>query len=474
MLLKKYARFITAALFAADLLATIAAFLGAFLILRLNPLDSSYGRLLDLSQYLWLLLLVIPVWSILLHVSGLYTSHRTDSLWTEAKQVVRVILLGGAALFAAMALTKSSHVSRLFLGAFLVLDGVLLGLLKIAVRSLAQWVRIHGLNFRTVLIVGTGLDAQAQALQILRNQHWGMKLLGFVADGEPPENSSEWEHPVLGSVRDIRRLVCEYVVDEVFIAVGVDRLPALEPVFLECEDVGVKVRLALTIFPHRLARMEIANVGGRSMLTFTTTPREDWALIVKRTMDLVGAGTFMLVFSWLYAILAILVKTTSKGPVIYTQDRVGLRGRKFKFYKFRSMCVDADAKKAELKKQNEMDGPVFKMKNDPRVTKLGRFMRKFSLDELPQMWNVFKGDMSLVGPRPPIPSEVEKYETWARRRLSIRPGLTCLWQVEGRNGITFQKWMELDLAYIDNWSLGLDVKILLKTVPAVLGGRGAS
>jgi exopolysaccharide biosynthesis polyprenyl glycosylphosphotransferase len=228
------------------------------------------------------------------------------------------------------------------------------------------------------------------------------------------------------------------------------------------------------MFPHRLARMELTKVGGGAMLTFTTTPREDWALSVKRTMDVVGSLMFMVMFSWLYTIIAVLVKTTSKGPVFYTQDRVGLRGRKFKFYKFRSMCIDADAKKHELKQLNEMDGPVFKIKNDPRVTRVGRFIRKFSLDELPQMWNVFKGDMSLVGPRPPIPSEVEKYETWARRRLSIRPGLTCLWQVEGRNGITFQRWMELDLAYIDNWSLGLDLKILLKTVPAVLGGRGAS
>jgi exopolysaccharide biosynthesis polyprenyl glycosylphosphotransferase len=473
-MLKKYARLIAAGLFAADLLVTVLSFLGTFLFFRLNPLEVSYGRLLDIHQYLWLLLLVIPVWSILLQVGGLYNSHRTETLWSEIKQVVRAVTLGGAALFAAVAITKSEHISRLFLLAFLAVDGIFLGLLKLLIRSIAHWIRLNGLNTRSVVIVGTGLDAQAQALQILRNGQWGMKLLGFVADGEPPANSSEWENPVLGSVRDIRRILCEYVVDEVFIAVSVDRLPALEPVFLECEEIGVKTQLALNMFPHRLARMELTKVGGGAMLTFTTTPREDWALSVKRTMDVVGSLMFMVMFSWLYTIIAVLVKTTSKGPVFYTQDRVGLRGRKFKFYKFRSMCIDADAKKHELKQLNEMDGPVFKIKNDPRVTRVGRFIRKFSLDELPQMWNVFKGDMSLVGPRPPIPSEVEKYETWARRRLSIRPGLTCLWQVEGRNGITFQRWMELDLAYIDNWSLGLDLKILLKTVPAVLGGRGAS
>jgi exopolysaccharide biosynthesis polyprenyl glycosylphosphotransferase len=188
----------------------------------------------------------------------------------------------------------------------------------------------------------------------------------------------------------------------------------------------------------------------------------------------VFSSLFLLSFSWLYGLIAVVLKLTSKGPVFFRQERVGMNGRRFTFFKFRSMVVDADRRKDELKHLNEMDGPVFKIKNDPRVTRVGRFLRKFSLDELPQMWNVLKGDMSLVGPRPPVPSEVEKYEFWARRRLSIRPGLTCLWQISGRNSINFQQWMELDLQYIDNWTLGLDFKILLKTVPAVLGGRGAS
>lgn len=197
-------------------------------------------------------------------------------------------------------------------------------------------------------------------------------------------------------------------------------------------------------------------------------------MMIKRAVDIVFSSLFLLAFSWVYLAIALAIKLTSRGPILFRQERVGMNGRRFTFYKFRSMVVDAEKRKAELQHLNEMDGPVFKIKNDPRITRVGRFIRKYSLDEFPQMWNVLTGDMSLVGPRPPVPSEVEKYESWARRRLSVRPGLTCLWQVSGRNSINFEQWMKLDLTYIDNWTLGLDFLILLKTVPAVLGGRGAS
>jgi lipopolysaccharide/colanic/teichoic acid biosynthesis glycosyltransferase len=174
------------------------------------------------------------------------------------------------------------------------------------------------------------------------------------------------------------------------------------------------------------------------------------------------------------ALLALLIRLTSQGPVLYRQTRCGLGGRKFTLYKFRSMRPDADLRREELEALNEVDGPVFKITHDPRCTPMGRFMRKFSLDELPQLFNIVKGDMSFVGPRPPLPEEVEKYEPWQRRRLRMAPGLTCLWALEGRSRLSFRRWMELDLDYIDHWSLALDWKILLKTVPIVLLGRGAS
>jgi len=209
------------------------------------------------------------------------------------------------------------------------------------------------------------------------------------------------------------------------------------------------------------------------MLTVSATPRQPVALLVKRVTDLFGSAAAIVILSPVFIIAAILIKTTSRGPVFFAQSRVGLNGRTFKLYKFRSMFRDAEEHRAALANRNEMSGPVFKIKNDPRITVVGKWMRRFSIDELPQFWNVLAGDMSLVGPRPPIPEEVKKYERWQRRRLSMKPGITCLWQVSGRNAIDFENWMRLDLTYIDTWSLRLDVQILLRTVPVVLTARGA-
>jgi exopolysaccharide biosynthesis polyprenyl glycosylphosphotransferase len=209
------------------------------------------------------------------------------------------------------------------------------------------------------------------------------------------------------------------------------------------------------------------------LLTFASSPQNEFALFFKRTVDVVISAIALVFLSPLLLALAVLIKVTSRGPVFYRQTRCGLGGRQFTLLKFRSMAADADERFPELRELNEVDGPVFKMRNDPRCTPLGRWMRTLSLDELPQLWNVLCGHMSLVGPRPPLPHEVEQYEPWQRRRLRIRPGLTCLWALEGRSQLRFDRWVKLDLLYIDNWSVWLDFKILLKTIPAVLSGRGA-
>jgi exopolysaccharide biosynthesis polyprenyl glycosylphosphotransferase len=221
------------------------------------------------------------------------------------------------------------------------------------------------------------------------------------------------------------------------------------------------------------ARMYPTDLDGTPMLTVSATPRQPGALLVKRVTDLTGSMVALIMLSPVFVVAAILIKTTSRGPILFAQTRSGLNGRTFTLYKFRSMYRDAEARRAALASRNEMSGPVFKIKDDPRVTPVGRWMRRFSIDELPQFWNVLSGDMSLVGPRPPIPEEVKKYERWQRRRLSMKPGITCLWQVSGRNAVDFDDWMKLDLAYIDTWSLRLDVQILLRTVPVVITAKGA-
>jgi exopolysaccharide biosynthesis polyprenyl glycosylphosphotransferase len=472
-MLKTHSRAVATTIFTADLIVTLTSFFAAFGLIDAAAPMGTVQMLLPIENYLWLLLFIVPVWAMFLQWSGTYQSHRTKPIVQDLLQVSRAAILGGVALFAFVGLMKASHISRPFLFAFSTVNLVALVLLRIALRTTAHAVRARGLNTRSVLIVGTGTGAKAHSDRISANPQWGHRLAGFISVDDVAVQDAAPKEKVLGNPSSIRRVLCEYVVDEVVVAVPPDRLASVEPILMECETAGVKTRLALD-FPHRIARMEVEDMDGYPMLTFSATPAEDASMMTKRAMDIVFSSLFLLSFSWLYGLIAVVLKLTSKGPVFFRQERVGMNGRRFTFFKFRSMVVDADRRKDELKHLNEMDGPVFKIKNDPRVTRVGRFLRKFSLDELPQMWNVLKGDMSLVGPRPPVPSEVEKYEFWARRRLSIRPGLTCLWQISGRNSINFQQWMELDLQYIDNWTLGLDFKILLKTVPAVLGGRGAS
>jgi exopolysaccharide biosynthesis polyprenyl glycosylphosphotransferase len=237
---------------------------------------------------------------------------------------------------------------------------------------------------------------------------------------------------------------------------------------------GMTIHLRLAPFEQTISRLELTEIGGGDYLRFTTEPKSGTSLMMKRVGDFLGALIFLTLLSPVLLITALLVKLTSRGPAIFRQERAGMNGRVFTLYKFRTMVEGAEKQRQELESKNEMEGPVFKIKEDPRVTGLGRFLRRTSLDEFPQMWNVVKGDMSLVGPRPLPVYEVEKFEPWQRRRMSMRPGITCLWQVSGRNKVTtFVEWMRLDLEYVDRWSLGLDLKILLKTVPAVLGGRGA-
>jgi exopolysaccharide biosynthesis polyprenyl glycosylphosphotransferase len=220
--------------------------------------------------------------------------------------------------------------------------------------------------------------------------------------------------------------------------------------------------------------VELEEFDGTPLLTFSTTPAETGALLVKRVVDVGLALLLGIVCLPLAALLAVLIKLSSHGPVLFRQVRCGLSGRPFTFYKLRTMTEDAEERLPEVAHLNEHEGPVFKSSHDPRVTRFGRLLRRFSLDEIPQLWNVLKGEMSLVGPRPPLPDEVARYEKWQRRRLSMKPGLTGLWQVSGRSDLpSFDQWMELDLAYIDNWSLTLDAKILLRTIPTVLGGKGA-
>jgi exopolysaccharide biosynthesis polyprenyl glycosylphosphotransferase len=221
------------------------------------------------------------------------------------------------------------------------------------------------------------------------------------------------------------------------------------------------------------SKVTLEHLSHVPLLTLSTIPHDEAQLFAKRALDVIVSATLLILLSPLMLIISVLIKLTSKGPVFYRQLRCGLGGRRFNVYKFRSMVDGAEKMRADLEHLNEADGPVFKIADDPRVTVVGKWLRRLSLDELPQLWNILKGEMSFIGPRPPRPEEVEKYESWQRRRLRMRPGMTCLWALEGRSRLSFDRWMQLDLSYIDDWSLWLDAKIFFKTIPHVLFGRGA-
>jgi exopolysaccharide biosynthesis polyprenyl glycosylphosphotransferase len=323
-----------------------------------------------------------------------------------------------------------------------------------------------------VLILGAGPLGRLTQREI-RDSRKRRKVVAYLRfDDEVAD--ARLEAPVLGTVGTLETVLKERVVSEVYVATSDDhRRGAVQTVIRSCERFGVP--FALPACGYRLARATPACKGvADGYVHYLSVQPKPLQWEIKRLLDILASATALLLLAPLLAVTAIAVKLTSKGPVLFKQERVGLHGRTFHMLKFRSMVADAELRKSALAAENERSGPVFKMARDPRVTPLGRFIRKYSIDELPQLLNVLRGDMSVVGPRPAVPSEVAQYEAWQRRRLSVRPGLTCVWQVSGRDQVSFGAWMLLDMRYIDHWSLWEDIRLILQTVPVVVTGRGAS
>jgi len=403
---------------------------------------------------------------------GLYGSQRRGGVPAELGALGKsVVLVAAAGLFGWVA-SPGDVEPHLELGvAVFALAFLLCATGRVAMRLVAYAVRRRGYNARYFAVVGSGASAEALVEQVAGQPQWGYAFLGYVRDPEAAPETGD--APVLGQLDDLAHLLEEHVIDEIFFAVSPSQLQRIEPAVRLCQEQGVLVRISMDTAGAGPARMTVAETDGRALLTFSSTPGDDVALAAKRAFDLLASAVMLLLVSPVLAAIAVAIKRDSPGPVFFRQSRVGLNGREFTFYKFRSMRIDAEAQLAQLQAQNEMDGPVFKMRRDPRVTRVGRFLRTTSLDELPQFWNVLRGEMSLVGPRPPLPAEVRQYLPWQRRRLSVKPGITCTWQVSGRNDIDFERWMHLDLAYIDGWSFWGDVGICLRTIPAVLSARGS-
>lgn len=421
---------------------------------------------------------LVAGWVIIFNSIIHYDANRFTTLTSSIWAMVKATTCSAFLLFVigeSLSISKLPGKVILYFWATTLLTGIIS---RIVLRWVLSAVRKSGLNCRQVVFVGTDSHAIGLARDIESHPELGCRVVGFISDdekavGQPATPGASW--PVVGSINQIKEFLETKSVDEAIICLSIkEHFNHIYHVFELCRELGVVVRLIPRESDLKvLSRLQIESFGDFRVVTFF---REKLLLqlLVKRIMDVLISAMALLVLSPLMITIALIIKFTNPGPVFFIQERIGMNRRKFKLLKFRSMVVDAEARKKELAALNEMDGPAFKIKNDPRVTPIGRFIRKTSIDELPQLINVLKGEMSLVGPRPPLPTEVDQYEWLHRRRLSIKPGITCIWQVNGRNSVPFVKWMEMDKEYVENWSIWLDVKILCRTLPVVLLRRGAS
>jgi exopolysaccharide biosynthesis polyprenyl glycosylphosphotransferase len=410
-------------------------------------------------------------WWTVVHQLGLYKSLRRKR---PEEIIFRFVIAAGvstAILTIAMFLT-AAPLARRFPLIFGASQMAALGLIRVPVFAGLRKLRRSGRNYRDTLVVGTGARAAMVERTIAGHPEWGIRIVAFLDDeGRPPDPSLEGYE--IKKVIEIPDILKEEAIEDVILACPLSMLPFLRPLVAVCAEAGVPVTLLSDLFGDNLPPPEVSQLGSLSALSFAPVHHNELKLSIKRIIDVVGASVLLIATGPIIGIAALFIRWSSPGPVFFRQRRCGLHGRRFEFLKLRTMYVDADERKLDLVDLNEMDGPVFKIHDDPRITPVGRFLRTFSIDEFPQFWNVLIGDMSLVGPRPPLPNEVDQYSIFERRRISMRPGITCIWQVSGRNEIGFDDWVKLDLQYIDSWSLTKDLEILLKTVPAVLRGTGS-
>ena len=463
-------------IFASTIFGLDLAFLSAAALASRVPSLSFLDLDLALEEPDHLVLVMLGV-SALLTVSwvmlsvrlDLYHSRRTESLGKEAGILVEALiftiglqLMLQLVFLGQIVIEPATTLVFAFTGLFLS---------RLVVRTLLRFLRRKGYNYRQVLIVGYGASAAAISRLLQRNRQYGLRVFGavpFAKEHNVPEGVRE-----LGAIEDLETILREYTVDAVLLCPSREATSGqIQKVIELCDLVGVVCHFAPSYLTLSNLAPMMVHYGELPVFAFRPGPVAPIRLAIKRVLDIVLSSVAIVVGSPLLIGCAIAVKLEDGGPIFFKQVRLGRSARPFICLKFRSMCLDAEDKRREIEAANEQEGPVFKMKDDPRITRVGRFMRKYSFDELPQFFNVFAGQMSLVGPRPPIPSEVIEYDWWQRRRLSVRPGITCTWQVSGRNEISFEQWMAMDLDYIDRWSLTEDFRLMAKTVGTIFKGSG--
>jgi len=437
--------------------------------ITLDHLLSLHIRLADEIM----LLIIVFLWGAVLHSCRLYKSRRLDGRIQEWKDIIKATTMGTAVILLSGQIFSVKVLTGQFLSVFWLSSTILTISFRTILRYSLNQLRIYGRNLRYILMVGANQNACYFARKIQEHKEWGYRILGYVDDHiHCPGESIK----LLGNFEDFSTILRNQVVDEVVIALPIDsQYEHIQQIIKKAEEQGIIIRYISQLFDTKFTTLKTGTFAGFWILTAASKPYSYGRYLLKRTMDLIlGFALIILTFP-LAVVAAFAIKLTSPGPIFFTQERVGYNKRIFRLYKFRTMVMGAEKEQEKLKNLNEMDGPVFKIQNDPRITNVGRWLRRMSIDELPQLFNVLKGDMSLVGPRPlPIRDYNGFTQDWQRKRFSIPPGITCTWQISGRNDISFEDWMKLDMEYIDNWSFIGDLKILFKTIPVVISSRGAS
>ena len=409
-------------------------------------------------------------WVAVLWTQGLYGLRARLSVRHELVDILRAMIILALGTLSALFLVRLPDVSRLFLLLLFATQPVLTLAFRLALRLLFGSFRSRGLNARHMLVVGTGSEADAFADRIERHTDLGLRVIGHLS--APGEEAANVRRPVLGPVESIEDVLHREVVDEVAICLPVHAWNLVEPVSRLCEEEGKIVRVPLDVTGFAFAGGRVEEFDGMPILSLLYGPDRVLGLAAKRLLDLVLSGAALFLLTPIFVGVAVWIRLVDGPPVLFRQTRIGLHGRPFTVLKFRTMVPDAEARLKELEALNEIRGHAFKVTEDPRLSRTGGLLRRTGLDELPQLWNVLRGEMSLVGPRPPLPREVAGYGVWHRRRLSMKPGITGLWQVGARREPNFDRWVEIDLDYIDRWSLWLDLKIMMRTIPAMLLGHG--
>jgi exopolysaccharide biosynthesis polyprenyl glycosylphosphotransferase len=451
-----------------DLIVTIISFFAAYYLT--NLIEKEYFAFT--IDYIYMLLLIIPTWALLLTNSNIATIPRTRTPLSIFFNLLNLSFIGFLLIFLYKHLFSLVVFSHYVIISFSIINLITLFIFRMITYRIFKYFRATGHNIHNVIIYADDNSEQFIS-DIILHKEWGFRILFIITNSEKIRKKYSPLIRVLPDKITVNNLIKFDIIDEVIYCKNSIDNSRIQELIQTCEEIGVIFRLQSNLSPMTHTNAYLTEFNDIPFLTFNSLPKNRLSFVWKAFMDFWISSGIIFILSPFMLLIALLIKTTSKGPIVFKQARVGLRGRKFYIYKFRTMVQNAEELKAKLMEMNESDGPTFKIKKDPRITAIGVILRKTGLDELPQLFNVLKGEMSLIGPRPPLPEEVEKYERWQLRRLSVKPGITCTWQIiPNRHDVVFENWMKLDMQYIDNWSLKEDFLLFFRTIISVFRAGG--